>query len=134
MFYCPERGEKVDAKVTRFFFNEYRIMFSKSITRSVLLMQDFIFLFSKESRPQSELPKLKMANRLLWRFHSEHISQGPFDGMPLLVHATPIERPGVNQFQYIIHLTTAMQVNIIALVKAYNRRNHTRILSQEEIM
>lgn len=75
-----------------------------------------------------------MASPLLWRFHSEHISQGPFDGMPLLLNATPIERRGINQFQYTVHLTTALQVNIIALVQAYNRRNHTRILSQNEIM
>jgi len=54
--------------------------------------------------------------------------------MPILLHATPIEVPGVNQFEYIVHLTTAMQVNTIALVQAYNRRTHTRILSQNEIL
>lgn len=71
--------------------------------------------------------------RLLWRFHSEHIREGPFDGMPLLLHATPIPT-NANHFEYIVHLTTATQVNIIALVQAYCRRSNIRILSQNEIL
>lgn len=69
----------------------------------------------------------------LWKFRSEHIREGPFDGLPLLLHATPIVSDSSFDM-YVTHLVTGTRINIIALVQAYCRRRHIRILTSDEIL
>jgi hypothetical protein len=69
----------------------------------------------------------------LWKFNSEHIREGPFDGMPLLLHATPILTNAPFN-EYVTHLVTGTRIGVIALVQAYCRRRHIRILTSNEIL
>lgn len=71
---------------------------------------------------------------LLWNFHPAHIRDGPADGFPINILATPRNVPGTSDHEYFVHLVEGFRTTFEVLIQSYISRHGYQHLNRAQIL